>query len=376
MNKTTDLLNKHESLASTSCDQTVDESAARSGNLTPLCSGEGSATGAQTAQVRISSNTRTGRLRFYETTLQIWEEPKCDTFGPYAQDFMDRVFKPIIGFLRKRGWTVEPDPNGKHYKSIAKYMWIANHGDLRLKLHQSGRTIEMNSYQEVVTEHPNGGQYDSKPFTKMPYLIRKRFTCEARALIERLTARHGYPVDRLAGRDGDPLASRIEQTARHGSAIPPTEDPLASFNDCWDSEWDKKRGTHRFERDETGWPARSQMNGYGWNGGGCDRHGVYIEPGSVRYWIDYNGYVMRGRAYPNMNSMCVFVYGPDQWTQCDSTSLFVPQPGQSLRKVKGYGAGPVLKRLIAEAVKAENFERAAILRDARNKFAAKAEGRP
>ena len=79
-----------------------------------------------------------GRLNFYDTTLAIWEEPsspeRCSGLPEgYNQEFTRDVYEPLRGFLRRRGWTVERDPDGKHYKSIAKYMWQANHGDLRLK---------------------------------------------------------------------------------------------------------------------------------------------------------------------------------------------------------------------------------------------------
>jgi hypothetical protein len=304
-----------------------------------------------------------GWLNLYDASLGIWEEPNPNGGLPvdYERDFARRVFKPLRGFLRRRGWTVEPDPNGKNFKAIAKWMWQGNHGDLRLRLHLGGRHIELCFYQEIVHENPNGGQYDFSRFLKMPYLIRKRFTAETRALIEYLVAKHAYTGPKLAGSDGQPLASRIEQTCRYGAGIRPTQDPLAAFNDGWDGEYEKKRGTHRFERDETGWPTRHEIT-YG-NAGGRDREGVYVEPGSVRYWIDYYGHIMRGRAYPNMNSMCVFVYGPDRWTQVGSWDLFTPSPAESLRKMKGRGAATTLKRLLAQAAKDQAFEKAIIYRD-------------
>ena len=304
-----------------------------------------------------------GTFNFYDTTLGIWEKP-TNLDGVYDEGFRREVLTPLRLFLRGRGWTVEHDPDGlKHYQCIAKYMWVAHYGHLQLKLQQGGRHIEMAFWQDVVVEHPNGGQYDSNRFDKMPYLIRLRWIVEVRALLEYLRSTHGYAMPELA--KGPTLELQIARTARYGHKTRPTEHPLGAFNDSWDGEWDKKRGTHRFERDETGWPSEKELRSWSYNG---------ITPGCVRYWVEYHGHVLRGRAYPNMNGMCVFVYGPGMldYTQCGAGELFVPGDRESLKKMKEYRAIPALKRKLAEAVKAEHFEKAIIFRDLLIKMGARA----
>lgn len=314
---------------------------------------------------------RTGSLNFHDTSLDIWEEP--DNGGEhglpkgYEEEFTDKVLTPLRAYLSSRGFTVVPDPDGKHYQPIAHWMWVANHGDLKVKLHLGGRKIEIAFYQDVVHENPYGGRHDFRKFGRMPYLIRLRFLAEVTALIGYLTTTHGYDMPRLAGDEGRALPLRIAETARYGRDTLPTKDPLASFNDRWDGEWDRKRGEHRFKRDETGWPTKHEIT-YG-NFGGTDAHGVYIEPGAVRYKVDYKGYILRGRCYPNMNSMCIFVYGPgpQDWTAGSSGEFFSNAKG-SLRKVKGYRAAARLKPLLEQAVASQNFERAIVLRDQMKRF--------
>lgn len=308
-----------------------------------------------------------GSLSLYDTTLSIWEEPahpEGQTHGlwhGYEQEFTKTVFTPLRGYLRRRGWTVVRDPRGQHYKCIAKWMWLGNHGDLQVKLQLGGRHIEIAFFQNVVHENPNGGQYDYDRLDKMPYLVRLRFLAEMKALIEYLQTKHGYAGPQLAGREEWPLALRIARTARYGKNIRPTEDPLGSFNDGWDSEWEKRRGTHRFERDETGWPTAKELRSW-------DYHG--ITPGCERCWIHYSGHIFRGRAYPDMNGMCVFVYGknPRDYTQVGSWELFTPKPGQSLRKVARHRCQSTVKRLLDQAVKDQNFEKAIIYRNILKQF--------
>lgn len=333
---------------------------------------------------------RIGRVSLYDATLSICEEPVnpkgCGLPAGYEEEFTNRVFKPLISFLRKRGFEVTRDPEGKHYKCIAHWMWQARlpvklhresttpvqMADLQARLRLSGRTIELGFYQNVASEHPAGGYFDFLKFSRMPHSMQQRFLIEIRKIAAYLCEAHGYEPPSIATKRGGHEYARIARHLAYGDKILPTEDPLAAFNDHWNSPG-YATGGGRFKRDETGWPAPSEHSGYGWNGGNRDCHGTFMEPGAVRYWIDYKGYVLRGRAYTNMNSMSIFVYGPGprDYSAMNSQELFVPLPGRSLRKVKGWRAGGKLKGLLAKAVERQDFEKAIILRDELKKREAK-----
>src|SRR5579872_7318862 len=101
---------------------------------------------------------RKGSLRFYDTTIQIWEEPpKCDT--QYEENFRREVFEPMIRFLRARGWHIDNDRNiDKNYPSLAKSHRQGNRDRLQAKLEQGGRQIEVKFFQNVVADHKYGGE--------------------------------------------------------------------------------------------------------------------------------------------------------------------------------------------------------------------------
>ena len=331
---------------------------------------------------------RTGRVSLYDTTISIIEDPYCSGGGlpnGYEQEFTITVFKPLLSYLEKRGFTVSLDPDGKNYKCIAHWMWQATFpvmvhweattpvqaANLSARLRLTGRQIEIAFYQNIASEHPAGGYFDSCKFLRMPCSMQQRFLIEARGLIAYLCQAHGYTSPSIDRKPGSHVYSRLRRYCIFGEKTLPTEHPLASFNEHWNMPGDWARGG-RFKRDESGWPAPSEHLGYGWNGGNRDIHGDYIEPGSVRYWIDYKGHVLRGRVYPNMNSMSIVVYGPAprDYTAVNSQELFVPIPGRSLRKVKGWNAAHAIKRLLEGAIQRQDFEKAIIYRDQLKKWQA------
>jgi hypothetical protein len=306
-------------------------------------------------QARLSARND-GRLSVYDTTLSVWEEPG-GVDAAYTDAFTRDVFRPLRGFMRKRGWVVTRDPEGKkRYKCISKWMWVASFGDLQATLRLSGRSIAILFFQEINRENPNGGRYDFQRFHRMPYTIRLRFLVELRALIGHLQQEHGYGGPTLAG-EGSEYA-RLVRTCTHGVKALPTEDPLGSFNDHWDSEYDRARGQHRFRRDENGWPTRDEIGTY---------H-PYHAPGAVRYWVNSHGYVLRGRVYPNMNGMYAFVYGRGERDVTYHHGSEFAAVAPRLGKVRDYRGVERITRLLADCIKREAFEKARILRDYRNRL--------
>jgi hypothetical protein len=298
-----------------------------------------------------------GRIRIHDTTLTVWEEPG-GVDAAYEEAFTRDVFKPLRGFMRKRGWVVTRDPEGKkRYKCISKWMWVASFGDLQATLRLSGRSIEILFFQEINRENPNGGRYDFRRFHRMPYTVRLRFLVELRALIDHLQQAHGYHGPTLADVEGSEYA-RLVRTCAYGRETLPTEDPLRSFNERWDMESDRRRGEHRFRRDETGWPTRDEIGTY---------H-VYHPPGAVRYWINPHGYVLRGRVYTNMNSMYAFVYGTGVRDVTYQSGSEFTATAPRLGKVRNHRGVERITRLLGDCVQREDFEKARILRDYRNRL--------
>lgn len=250
------------------------------------------------------------------------------------------LWADLLRVLKGLGFSIEDDARiNQHYPSLRATHREGRRGDLRWFGETYPAGCEVKFYQELVTENPNGGRYDFDRLAKMPYPVRLGFERARRALTARL------------------LDLGLVETSKVES---PNPDPLAYFNDGWDSEHEKRRGTHRFERDETGWPSARELRC--WNQ--ADRDGVPLTHGAVRYARDLKGYLRRGRVYGGINGMWMFVYGPGRrdYTHAHATEFFAWKPGLP-RKVYPR-AGNRLERLLGQAVKAQDFEHAIRLRDA------------
>lgn len=290
---------------------------------------------------------RDGEIALHDTHIGIWEEV-------VNEDDYKQVYDKIIRHFRSRGFKVFRCPEAKkHYRCISHKTHKGRIGDLELGMRLRGRHIEVEFFQNINRENPNGGQYDFDKFNRMPYLMQKKFVVEASHLIDMLIEAFGYRFGKKLSYspDGAKTSQRIVDAIR---GIHATKDPLLDFNNRWTPT--------RFKRDESGWPIPSEFD-YGYN---KDREGIPLRNGMVRYFRDRKGYLRRAVVYTNMNSMWHAVYGPG-WTDHTYLScnrLFSLQPTDKFgrwfsceqRKRK---QEKVLKKAIAEM----NFEKAAILRD-------------
>lgn|GEM_PF-1835265 len=210
------------------------------------------------------------------------------------------TFNRLMLLLQGIGFEVGRDPEvERHYSILGPTHRYGKWRDLEFKAHTYPTGCKVEFFQNVVFENRNGGAYDFSRRAKMPYLIGKRFEYAVRAIRKHLTER-GFS----------------EQT-EISSANP---DPLAYFNDRWDDQYYRKRGEHRFKRDETGWPALSELNHYQT----FDADKLPIRHGDVLLTRDSKGYLRRGRVWGGINGMWTFVYGPGQrdFTHVSFSKLF------------------------------------------------------
>lgn len=299
---------------------------------------------------------RSGEVHFGDASISIWEEGILDarTAGGYAgaqrweRQFKRDVFLRIVQQLNRLGWTctVPADMVKQYSLSFARTHRACRKGELHAELRVSGRCIEFQMWQGVNTPtRPDyGGRYESNKEACAPYLLRLEML-RTRSRIVR------YLCNVFSGYAFQPpkIAS-------------PNPDPLAWFNDGWDSEYDKRRGVHRFDRGPDGWPSDKELGS--WRR--TDADGALVTHGAVRWFRDSKGRLLRGRVYGGINGNWTVVYGPGQrdYTQRQANELFACPPGYMPRKAtparlrKGR-----LERLLSDAVEKQNFERAAVLRD-------------
>jgi hypothetical protein len=261
-----------------------------------------------------------------------WDRPDYETWNRIRHALEAGGFSFALDPWIDKGW---PSLN----KSHAVGRRATPHGDLFVATETYPTGCKFEFFQEVVTVNRNGGRYDFDRREKMPYLIRKAFEAAMRRARAHLEGRGFTETTKLDS---------------------PNPDPLAYFNAHWDGDYERRRGTHRFERDETGWPSTKEIGLACWTNGR-----PLITHGAVRYFRDFHGRLMRGRCYGGINGMWMVVYGPGRrdYTNLSRHELFDCDPRILPRRLYPRPAGR-LQSLLKGAVAAEQFERAIILRDA------------
>lgn len=260
------------------------------------------------------TKTKGGTFSWYDTTLR-------------AQTAMDGdrgLFALLINTLRRNGFQIEQD---SHVASIIRRDYKCGvRGDLHVYASHFPRGSEVEFFQEVVTENPNGGRYDFNKRKKMPYLIRMRFLWEKRCLEAALTKR-GF----------------VETTN-------PEPQTAMEFVMHRREEIKKFHGQHFYEKPRESYNAK-------------DADGVMLKDGDHRYFYDYNGILCRGTVYHNLNNMWWVVVNRTSWNNIASFQLFAYDPNlHPARKVDHPERH--IKAKLDKAVKEQNFERAIGLRDA------------
>ncbi len=296
----------------------------------------------------MSAPARIGSVCFNDASLSVWEEPGRAAMDNDAWEraFKKDVFARIVQQLNRMGWTCEVPAEmvDRYSLSFARNYRSCRKGDLHGELRLGGRHIEFAMWQELHNvSNRNGGRYDFDKEQRMPYLLRLQMEVTRRQLRDYLiNVFDGYVFS------PHPVSS-------------PNPDPLAYFNGRWDGEYEKRRGTHRFERGPDGWPSEREIKCWDRK----DADGRALSQGDVRWLRDRQGRLRRGRVYGGINGMWMLVYGPGprDHTHESARTFFTYAPDMPRKQVPEHQRRKRLQAELALAVSAMNFERAAVLRD-------------
>jgi hypothetical protein len=226
------------------------------------------------------------------------------------------------------GFTFHQDPEvKKHYRILAKTHFHGQCGDLQFKtnIYTTGMVFEF--YQDIVHKNPHGGYYDFHKVEKMPYLIRLKLTWIMQKIIVLLEER-GFvnktkPVFRTAY--ANIFQHRAELEAFQGKGFYDRE--LPSYN-CTDAD------------------------------------GNRLEDGMIRYFRDYNGYLVRGTIYHNINNMWWVDVNKDCYSNQADFKLF--QLNDSVKRgrfIEPRRRRQKIESLLSMAIQNQNFEKAIVYRD-------------
>jgi len=296
---------------------------------------------------------RAGIVSFGDASLSVWEEGIADArkAGGYAGEkawglaFKRQVFARIVQTLNRLGWTcVVPQDYVKQYgRSFAEYRRECSKGDLKGWLDLSGRTIKFEMWQGIncPTRPDHGGRYESNKEACMPYVLRLEMERTRRRIRDYLCAVFsGYEFDsekRSIYRK--PLQfTAMERIHQHYAESSHFRGDMADYL--------KRNGYDRLP---------------GYNAKSAD---VQVLEHGQRVWTtDHKGRWVEGTALYNINNMWWVVLGRYDYTNKACFDLRATPPENPRVKQNESQRRKRLEGLLADATKAMNFERAAVLRD-------------
>lgn len=263
---------------------------------------------------------------------------------PYSLIVDHSTWREALMVMRAAGWTLGPDPRCvKNYgRRFASAYYLGERGPLRCSMEAAGRMgVQFEFWSSTGGErHPspntNGPRYDFDKFACMTFVERMTLAHTKRAIIRHFSALDWVPFE-------DPprftwAREEIEYRLRSSGHF--REHP----NGDTDSERPGARADSRNSRDADG---RHMVNG------------------DVRCAYDHRGILHRGRVYLGINASWLMEVNARQVRGFFADDLFTwrdreTHPGRR-------PARESVVRHLEKAVKAEQFERAAKIRDERDR---------
>lgn len=267
---------------------------------------------------------RAGECRINDTNLHIWEDEVNET------EFRKVVYSPLIRRLRDDGWNVRPDPRiVKNYSCLSQNHRLLAKGPFLGMLELSGRHLEIELWSACwPIDNRNGRRYDYNKRKRMCYLTGMRCDLTLKRLQRWLAETHGYTTSDDFGKRQDKRTPMEKIQAEYASSCHTDKTlghpPIASYgNDSADGE--------------------------------------RLQQGQVVWVRGRDGRPRRGNAYYSLNNRWMVVTG-GELIYASASELHSKQPANLRRHVTARDRRVCLETLINEAVAADDFSRAAVLR--------------
>jgi hypothetical protein len=209
------------------------------------------------------------------------------------------ILHRVLNFMKIRGFEVGRDPEiQKNYKALNKDCWYGRKKDLEFKAKRYPRGFEIEFFQNVVFENSHGGFYDFDKFEKMPYLIKLLWINESNKI--------GNFLKELG----------ISENTKEKSKSP-EENIKARYVEA---HWYPKIKDMNFNlNDLDGTTCEYSSNNK-------DRDKKTIYNGQIKYFRHWNGRLMRGKVYHNINNMWWVILNDSEYTNVADFQLFDPTP--------------------------------------------------
>lgn len=216
-----------------------------------------------------SINKRSASFNFINDTDESHEWRDRNEWSHYP------IMHKLLNFMKSRGFEIGRDQRiQKHYKCLNKDHWYGKKGDLEFEAERYPRGFRFEFYQNINFENPNGGRSDFDKFKKMPYLIKLLWINE--------TKKMGNFLDKLGIKNNTDTEYRF------------AEDKIKKdFVDC---DHHPQKDMDFSLKDLDGTTCEANYNN-------TDRDGRTIYNGEIKYFRDWNGRLVRGKVYHNINNM-------------------------------------------------------------------------
>lgn len=295
---------------------------------------------------------RAGTITFGDASLNIYEEgiSAARAAGGYqaeqhwCREFKRDVFARIVQTLNRLGWSCTmpaiSEHDVKHYggkvaRWSAESKRLCQKGDLFADLSVSGRCIELDFFQNVnAPDRPdNGGRYQRDKEKHMPYVMWLEMERARRRI-------RGYLLNVLSGYTFKPSAPKL-------GAAGVTALEYAAYRRRTSGHYVAELDRARIGNSNQGFSADGQP----------------LENGSKVFAIGRTGRVVSGTAFYDLNGNWMVVTGRYDVEWIWHTEIYVSCPGDPRVKRNARQRRQRLESELAAAIKAMDFERAAVLRD-------------
>lgn len=269
-------------------------------------------------------HARTVNIHLNDTHIGISQDDANDP------SFRRDIFMKLVAHMRKRGWTVSPDPTVlRRYKSISRNCKVARKGHLKAHVEICGRSCEVTFWSDAARrDNPHGQRYDFDKFDRMPYLDQKRFLLERQKILDWLTAQCRATITR-------PVSRRSHKTALDYIA--------AQYAESWHSDKALGRPVCKYD-----YNARAAD-------GGAVTHGCTV------WFRGQDGRWRRGQAFYNINNMWWVVENRFRWTNLACFELYLRQPANLREKRNDRSRRRALERELKHALQASDYLRADVV---------------
>ena len=285
---------------------------------------------------------RQGSINVSDAKICVWEDDSnCE------EEIKKQVILRLARFLKDHGWEFHvpyadydwlykergtpknrPHFAEKHRKGIKD--------GLEMEISVSGRHLEIIMWEDVADhsdDNSNGGRHIFDKESKMPYRQRCRCLATKLKIIRFLTTYHDYQMSEKCKPILPKKLTAMEKLER-------------SYKDSWHKE------------NEIFAPENLQVDSYN----AKSAEGLQLTHGQMVWTTDYNGRLIQGIAYHNINNMWWVICG--KWDRYNKASfeIFANKPSNLRERMPKNVRAKKIKAHISKAVDKQDFLKAHALK--------------